>query len=291
MFVEHHGRVDGGDLRRQVKALLESKGFETHEIEAEGTSIVRAEATKGWKKSVGASPSLEVEIGARENGTELDVRQGRASGAVWAARYLTYSWVAYGVSFVALKKEIEQLVRALVLGGETMPRTELRIIGVFETSRSERSAGSDTRSVDNSQSDTTVTRSIRASKRWTQNCRIDVERTRVAGGGLDLKLANLASLTGNIERTLRTQYSVSSEVEQNFEEEITLTVPPKTALVLIMDWKTIVQEGYVRVQDSAGRTADVPFEVPLEVTFDQKQLGQGGVSGQAPRYATGTGTG
>jgi hypothetical protein len=96
---------------------------------------------------------------------------------------------------------------------------------------------------------------------------------------------------GNIERTLRTQYSVSSEMEQNFEEEITVTVPPKTALVLIMDWKTIVQEGYVRVQDSAGRTADVPFEVPLEVTFDQKQLGQGGVSGQAPRYATGTGTG
>ena len=125
-----------------------------------------------------------------------------------------------------------------------------------------------------------MTRSIRASKRWTQKCQIDVERTRVAGGGLDLKLADLASLTGNIERTLRTQYSISSEVEQNFEEEITVTVPPKTALVLIMDWKTIIQQGYVRLQDLAGGLVDVPFEVPLEVTFDQKQLGQGG--GSAP---------
>ena len=133
-----------------------------------------------------------------------------------------------------------------------------------------------------------MTRTIRASKRWTQNCRIDVERTRVAGGGLDLKLADLAALTGDIERTLRTQYSVSSEMEQNFEEEITVTVPPKTALVLIMDWKTIIQEGYVRMQDAAGRTVDVPFEVPLEVTFDQKQLGR--ATCRAKRLATQPGT-
>jgi hypothetical protein len=40
-----------------------------------------------------------------------------------------------------------------------------------------------------------------------------------------------------------------------------------------MDWKRIVQEGYVRLDQGDGRILEVPFQVAVGVTFDQKQSG------------------
>jgi len=274
-LLEHHGKVDPIALGRSVETWLAGKRFTTQAIAAEQTYVVRAEAAEtGWKRTIGASPCLEVEINAVPSGTSIDVRPGRVGGAVWAARYFTYSWVAFGVSFVNLKKELPQFVRQELHAHRGVIQAEPKIVGVVETRRLEESLGRDERTIDNAHSDTTVTRSIRATKRWLQSCQLELERSRVSGQSLDLNIADLASLRGSMEETLRRQYSASTEVEQIFEEEVTLTVPPRTSLRLTMDWKRIVQEGHVLLQDLDGRTIEVPFEVAVGVTFDQRQLGE-----------------
>jgi hypothetical protein len=272
-LVEHPGQVDLTELGRRLETWLGDKGFETEAIAAEGKHVVKAEAPAGWKKTIGASAGLEVELTVEADGTNVHVRPGRAGGAVWTARYFTYSWIAFGVSFVSLKKDVREFVRHEIHGDGGMIAAAPEIVGVVETARSEQSLGSDERTIDNSDSDTTVTRTIRATKRWTQRCQVEIEKTRVDGQSIDLILPELASLRGSVEDRLRTSYAVSAEVEQTFEEEVTLTVPPRTSLHVSMDWKRIVQQGYVRLRDAEQRMIDVPFEIAVGVTFDQRQLG------------------
>lgn len=156
-------------------------------------------------------------------GTKVDICIGRVGGAVWTARYFTYSWVAFGVSFVTLKRNLLHFVRQELQVRGGMMQAHPQILDVVETARSEQSLGHDERTVDNSQSDTTVTRSIKATKRWRQSCTLEIEKSRVSGHSLDLKLIDVVALKGSMEETLRRQYASSTEEEQTFEE-VTLVV-------------------------------------------------------------------
>ena len=208
---------------------------------------------------------------AATNGTMVDVRLAKAGGAAWVARYLTYSWVALGYSFFTLKKDIELFAAHCVNEQSINHPYLLGVLGIVETDRVEYPLGSDLRRVDNLGSDTQVTRTVKAAKRWRQTCQLQLENANTGSVGVDLKMADLASLKASAESTLRRQYSLSTEVEQTFEEEVTIVVAARTALTFSMDWKLIVQHGYVRLQALTGQLIHVPFEVHIGVTFDQRQ--------------------
>jgi hypothetical protein len=266
--------MDHRELALRVNSWLESKGFET-EQRAQGTErvVVTARMPASWKTSIGATPSVEVEVTKTAAGPEIDVRQGKATASTWAKRYFTSSWVAYGASFLSLKQDLEEFVQAELGPTRSPAAAEPKVIGVVETGRAERSLGRDERLVDNSASDSDVTRSIKATKRWSQSCRLEVEKTRTTTGGAEVDVAGIATLKGSMEGSVREHFSMTEDVEQTFEEEITLTVPPRTSMRLIMDWKQILQEGHVQLQDPAGRVMEVPFQVAVGVTFDQRQIG------------------
>ena len=61
-FVPHDGQVDPDVVGRSIGTWLESRGFETEVITSARTCIVKAHAREGWKKSIGARPSLEAEV-------------------------------------------------------------------------------------------------------------------------------------------------------------------------------------------------------------------------------------
>jgi hypothetical protein len=273
-LIAHEGTADIAGLASAVEAWLKDKGLETQTVTGERTCMVKAQPPAGWKKAIGASPGVEVEISDEPAGTKVDVHPGRAGGAVWTARYFTYSWVAFGVSHMSLKADLLQFVRGRLRDGTSPLAGAPKVLEVVETARSEQPLGSEDRDIDNSQSDTTVTRSFKATKRWAQSCQVEFEKSRLSGQGGEVTIPNVASLKGNVEETLRRQYSASSEEEQTFEEEVTVTVPPRTALHLVMDWKRIVQEGYVRLEHGDGRIVEVPFQVAVGVTFDQRQSGE-----------------
>jgi hypothetical protein len=260
------------ELGRRVEAWLRAKSFETEVLARDRTCVIRAEAARGLKKTIGASPSVEVELAMAPTGTQVRVRPGRATGAVWTARVFTYSWLAYGMSFVSVRSALLEFIRAELRRRSGTIQADLTIVGVVETARVEQPLGSEERTIDNSDSDTTITRSIKATKRWTQTCQLEIDQSRVSGQSADVNLANLATLRLKLETTVREQYSTATQVEQIFEEEVTVTVPPKTSVRLIMDWKRITQQGYVQLRDSAGVTVEVPFDVAVGVTFDQRQL-------------------
>ncbi|HEY5855305.1 MAG TPA: hypothetical protein VIW24_14940 [Aldersonia sp.] len=272
-FVRHDGRVDPTAVGHRIGTwLVEARGFETRVIPADRTCLVEAEAVVGWRKTIGANPCLAVHVSTAATGTEVDVRPGRVGDAVWTACDFTNSLIAwdFGVSFVTLRRDLLQFVRQELqdLGGITRGQ---HVLDIVEATRSEQSLGRDERVIDNLASDATLTRSIRATKRWRQSYTLEIENSRSSGRSIELNLAHVAALRSNLEETLRRHYMLSTEEEQTFEEEVTLQVPAQTSLRFIIEWKRIVQEGYVRMRDPVGRTIQIPFAMTVGVTFDQRQ--------------------
>jgi len=268
VLVPHDGHIDPDVVGRGIGTLLESRGFKTDVIASAATCIVKAHSRGGWKKAMGASRSLEVEVRSVA-GTEVVVHPGRIGDGTWTAGYLTYTWVAFAA---ALKRDLLGFVRQELQDGRGVSPNP-QILDVVETTRSQQGLGSDERTVDNALSDTTVTRSIKLTKRWTQSCTVEIEKSRVTGQSSELIIPVLATLKSDMEQTLRSQYASSTEEEQIFEAEVSLEVPPRSSLQFVMDWKRIIQNGYVRVQDSAGQTIEVPFAMAVGLTFDQRQVG------------------
>jgi hypothetical protein len=74
------------------------------------------------------------------------------------------------------------------------------------------------------------------------------------------------SLLGRLQRTL----SLAIGSTHLFEEEISVTVPERTAVRIVLGWKRIWQRGDARVLLPNRSIHIVPYQVVVSVTFDQK---------------------
>jgi len=272
-LIRHAGPADVPRLAQLVSGWLAEKGFETEVLSgAGGERFVRARQPLSWKTAIGATPALEVQLAPDPRGTRVDIRLDKAGGAVWAARYLTYSWVALGVSFIGLKKELEDFLSRCLAGPAGAPAEELTVVAVTETRRSEHPMGTEDRVVDNSANSSPVTRTFMVRKRWLQTCQVEAEHAVTDRTSFDAKALDLLSLSSTAERSVRRQYAITTDVEQEYQEEVTLEVPEFRTVTLTISWKRLVQHGEVRMLRSAdGARVVVPFAADVGVTFDQRQ--------------------
>jgi hypothetical protein len=101
------------------------------------------------------------------------------------------------------------------------------------------------------------------------------DQTRTFGGELGGGPAWL-KVKGTIEQQLHRAYSADEHSTRVFAEEITIEVPKLTSVRVSLRWKRIWQRGVVRVTPSDGGMAyDVPYQVVVNVTFDQTQQDAG----------------
>jgi hypothetical protein len=105
-----------------------------------------------------------------------------------------------------------------------------------------------------------------------KKCDVQVERASTTTHGLDLAVHDLGGYHSAIEAAVKRNYAISTEEEQTFDEEIEVTVPPRTSVQLCLHWKRLWQEGYVVLAEPDGRTIRVPFRTVIGVTFDQESV-------------------
>lgn len=148
----------------------------------------------------------------------------------------------------------------------------LAVDQIVETARTEEPIGTELRKIDNSSTSTSSVRRLRATRRWAQKCDIQIERASTTTGGFKLRLGYLMQYESAIEAAVKRNYAIGSEEEQTFEEEIELTVPPRTMVELRLRWKRLWQEGYVILTDHRARTVNIPFRTVVGVTFDQESV-------------------
>ncbi len=149
-----------------------------------------------------------------------------------------------------------------------LPSIGTRTVEVVETRRFEEPIGEEKRTIDNS-GPATSTRRIKVSKRWLRKYEMSAERAQSRKFGGKLPKALIIELSGEAETRLQRSYSVGGEEEQTFEEEIELTIPPRSIVTLVLSWKRIWQEGVVAVVQPDGERIEVPYRVVVGVTFDQ----------------------
>lgn len=151
-------------------------------------------------------------------------------------------------------------------------------VELIETDQYDEPLGEEVRVIDNQHSTTGVIRNVRASREWTRSVSIGSDRSRTygaeAGGG-----PSWLSVKGHIEQQLHRTYSAESQEKQVFAEEIQITVPAWTSVRVVLRWKRIWQRGIARVIQGDGSLVEVPFQVVVNVTFDQSQQDVGGGGG------------
>jgi hypothetical protein len=147
---------------------------------------------------------------------------------------------------------------------------EPQIVGVQETGQFEEPLGEEVRVIDNQHSGTGVTRSVKASREWSRTLTLGNEHTRTLGAEVSGGVSWLKA-KGNIESELQRTYSMETNSRHLFEEEITISVPERTSVRLVLRWKRIWQRGVVRMDLGDGSITEVPYQVVVNVTFDQSQ--------------------
>jgi hypothetical protein len=147
--------------------------------------------------------------------------------------------------------------------------TPIVTVDIVEASRRELALGDETRVIDNSRSSSPTVRTMRLTKEWTKSYAVDMESAMTVKGSV--ALSALAALKAEAERTLTKHYSASVEDRRSFEEEVTLTIGAGIRSEIVFSWKEICQTGTV-VLRSADTAVEIPFEVVVGVTFDQRQV-------------------
>ena len=148
----------------------------------------------------------------------------------------------------------------------------LAINQIIETVRTEEPIGDELRKIDNSSTSTSSVRRLRATRRWAKKCDVQMERASTTTHGLDLAVRDLGGYHSAIEAAVKQNYAVGTEEEETFDEEIEVTVPPRTSVQLCLHWKRLWQEGYVVLTGSSDQTVHVPFRTIIGVTFDQESV-------------------
>jgi hypothetical protein len=141
---------------------------------------------------------------------------------------------------------------------------------IVEASRREIPLGEERRVIDNSQSSSMTSHTIRLTKEWTRSYTLDLTTAtsgQVSGGFA----AGFVALKAAAERAVSSRYSASIQERQSFEEEVTVSSAAHTHSEIFFSWKQVRQRGKVVVR-SQGGSVEIPFEVVIGVTFDQRQV-------------------
>lgn len=141
---------------------------------------------------------------------------------------------------------------------------------VVEGSRYEVRLGGETRTIDNSKSNSPTTRLVRLTREWSKTCAVDTEHITTVHGSAGLRM-HVTDLKVEAERSLRKTYSTTSEERETFEEEVTLNIGPHTKSEIVFSWKEIRQKGIVQIAGE-GFEAQIPYEAVVGLTFDQQQI-------------------
>lgn len=144
-------------------------------------------------------------------------------------------------------------------------------VRIRETGRVEEPYLEDDREFDNRGGTTATTQTISVSEQWTQTLQLEHETTTNGQLGGTIGAGKILSLTAQIERALRSNYSLTDSSQRTFTSQLEIEVPPRTLRRIQLRYRRIVQTGVAEVPTATGSPLEVPFRVALNLTLDWAQ--------------------
>lgn len=132
--------------------------------------------------------------------------------------------------------------------------------------RSETQLGKDKYRMSNP-SQATAVRRLNLEQRWSQSWNVEYEKAKRTRAEIGLQKTFLGNFKGEVERQIKTKYAITEDSTRTFTDELVLTLPAETRVVVTINWKQIWQHGLIKF--SHGE--EVPFKVAVGLTYDFSQ--------------------
>jgi hypothetical protein len=146
------------------------------------------------------------------------------------------------------------------------------IAEVREMGRREQPIGKEARTIDNSRSDGALSRTLKISREWSSSYKLEHEREHKTVNTSSIELKDGASKSRSIEDSLTDRFSYTHGLKHIHEESIHIEVPARHRLVVVLDWKNILEVGVVVLKNQYDESIELPFSIVVGVTFDQEHL-------------------
>ena len=149
------------------------------------------------------------------------------------------------------------------------------ILGLTNARRSSVSMGSDNYIRDNRLGTESMIATVKVSRRWLQKVEILWEEAKANSTTGRLKLSSKYAGTEveqQIQRSLKSSLSLSSETEQALEQTLQIPIPAHSQVTIRLKWKQIWQEGQINAELSDGTSAQIPYRAAVDFGFDQENI-------------------
>jgi len=151
-------------------------------------------------------------------------------------------------------------------------RTKWEILDIVEHGRTQAYIGEETRVIDTSKSrSSSINRTINFKKQWRQTYELEYEKAHSLTKGESVRTDRYITYTKQIEDSIKKRYAITGEEIRTCEESIEVDAKPGTIVILRIEWKKILQQGYVEVSntyDDPSETIQIPFSLVVDLTFD-----------------------
>lgn len=123
--------------------------------------------------------------------------------------------------------------------------------------------------INNSGSPGEYEKQLSLQRQWSKSLWIAYEEGQKVGSEVSAGLPQGAgSLKSNIERQLKTSFTITDSETTTYTEVTTLKVPARTRVWVSVEWKQIWRHGQILVYDQGGGYSAVPFKVAVKVRPD-----------------------
>ncbi|MFE6842741.1 hypothetical protein [Streptomyces sp. NPDC057686] len=148
--------------------------------------------------------------------------------------------------------------------------TGSRILGIEETAGSEEQVIEVERHPFTNRSRTSsATKQFEISNSVDRTVQIESSSVGKRGGGATVSVLGLGSVMGQLQQEIGQRYALSGRTSLTVRESVSVEVAPRTAVELVVEWKTVCAHGDVRLATGRqGEDAWIPYRVPVRLTFE-----------------------
>ncbi|MEU6800352.1 hypothetical protein [Streptomyces neyagawaensis] len=113
-----------------------------------------------------------------------------------------------------------------------------------------------------------ATRQLEVSNSIERTVQIESSSVSRHGGGATVSVLGLGSVMGQLQQEISKRYALTSRSSLTVRESVSVEVPPRTAVELVVEWKKVCARGDIRLGTGRHREdALIPYRVPVRLTF------------------------
>jgi hypothetical protein len=159
------------------------------------------------------------------------------------------------------------------LPGNLADESDASVSDLRETRRFEDNVKTERRRYDNRRSSASSTHTLTVIYTIERAAVVESSRAFVVGGNASVKIPVAGSVAAKIDASISKRYSVTDQATITMSDTLTVNVPARAAVDVILRWIRIWQEGEALVTESSSDAQlVVPFRVPAALRLDTETV-------------------